>query len=421
MEHEAKPGTTDTPATYSGDWRPREITGTGQPGNSALPLAVTDILEALPFYVMLVDDQHYILQANQAVNDQLGLKAEDIIGKYCPEVIHGLKEPWHACPLEEAAESGKAVEREAFDQKSGRWIRSAIFPTGRFTREGRRIFFHMVTDITDRKVAEEQVEIARVALKAYAAHIVTSQEEERRYLAHELHDDTIQSLVLLYRKLEAIGSNPSLPFPVVQELAQAQENSEGIIHRLRDFIRAIRPPILDDLGILPSIRRLLMDFTSRSGIEGNIQLFGEQRRLAAEVETGLFRIAQEALWNAERHSRARSVVVIVTFAELVVRLDITDDGVGFAVPAALTALSAGGHLGLIGMQERAESIGGQLEIASAPGKGTTVSITIPATAGRDNGRESTPSGQTGPGGGSGADRVPAPPPVRSNVTLPAEK
>jgi PAS domain S-box-containing protein len=97
-------------------------------------LNVSDILEALPFYVMLVDEQHHILQANNAVREHLGLKPEDIVGRYCPEVVHGLKEPWYACPLEEAVEKGQAVEREALDEKSGRWIKSAIYPTRKFTR-----------------------------------------------------------------------------------------------------------------------------------------------------------------------------------------------------------------------------------------------------------------------------------------------
>ena len=97
---------------------------------------VSDILEALPFYVMLIDEHHRILQANSAVREQLGVKPEAIIGKYCPQVIHGLDEPWYACPLEEAVEKGQAVEREAFDQESGRWINSAVYPTGRFTRDG---------------------------------------------------------------------------------------------------------------------------------------------------------------------------------------------------------------------------------------------------------------------------------------------
>ena len=121
-------------------------------------LCASDILEALPFYAMLVDEQHCILEANSAVRRQLGLDPEDIAGKYCPTVVHGLDEPWHACPLEEAVETGQAVEREAFDEGSGRWVTSVIYPTGRLTQDGRSIYFHTVADISERKETEAATE-----------------------------------------------------------------------------------------------------------------------------------------------------------------------------------------------------------------------------------------------------------------------
>ncbi|HEY5113535.1 MAG TPA: PAS domain-containing protein, partial [Coriobacteriia bacterium] len=110
-----------------------DATGKDEPQASGadLGLRVSDILEALPFYAMLVDEQHHILEANSAVRGQLGLDPKAIVGKYCPTVVHGLDQPWYACPLEEAAVTGQAVEREAFDQESGRWIRSGIYPIGR--------------------------------------------------------------------------------------------------------------------------------------------------------------------------------------------------------------------------------------------------------------------------------------------------
>ena len=89
-------------------------------------LRISDVLDALPFYVLLIDEDHHILQANVAVRDQLGFEPEAIIGKYCPKIIHGLDAPWQSCPLEEAAEKGQPVERVARDEGSGRWIRSVV-------------------------------------------------------------------------------------------------------------------------------------------------------------------------------------------------------------------------------------------------------------------------------------------------------
>jgi PAS domain S-box-containing protein len=142
---------------------------------------VTDILEALPFYVMLVDEHHHILQANGAVRGQLGLEPRDIVGQYCPKVIHGLDEPWYACPLEEAVEKGgEPIVREAFDERSGRWVRSAVYPLPSRSQDGGRIYFHAVSDITDRKEAEEQLLASRAQLRELSQYLESVREEENQ-------------------------------------------------------------------------------------------------------------------------------------------------------------------------------------------------------------------------------------------------
>jgi len=115
------------------------------------------LLDVIPFYVMLVDEEHKILLTNKALRSDLGLDLEKIIGGYCPKVVHGIEEPYPGCPLEEALERGQSVEREFFNSETGRWVSSAIYPTGKKTREGRNIFSHFIIDITERKLAEEEV------------------------------------------------------------------------------------------------------------------------------------------------------------------------------------------------------------------------------------------------------------------------
>ncbi len=378
MKHDAKKRLIESGIPHSRKDKHHKIALMDKSNDSDIPLEISDMLDALPFYVILVDDQHRILRANAAVQTQLNLQPKDIVGKYCPAAIHGLDEPWYACPLEEAAQKDQAVEREALDLPSGRWIRSAIYPTKRLTRDGRKIFFHMVTDITDRKQAEERAETAHVALKTYAAHVINAQEEERKRIARELHDETVQTLSLLCRRLDSLeSSDEPLPSSVIEELRKSRKMSEGVVEGLRDFAKALRPPTLDDLGIVASIRRLLLELTERTGIKCQLKLLGEERRLPPDIMIGMFRIAQEALWNVGRHSKATDVLLTMTFAEYQARLDINDNGRGFNVPASLTVLSANGHLGLLGMQERAELLGGKLEIQSSPEKGTMISVTIP--------------------------------------------
>ncbi len=205
-------------------FQPEPVVTQGQSGGAHMDirLDISDILDALPFYVMLIDEHHHILKANRAVQAQLGLKPEDIIGKYCPEVVHGLSEPWYACPLEEAVRKGEAVEREALDQKSGRWIRSGIYPTGRFTPDGRSILFHMVSDITDRKEAEEQLEASREQLRSLSAHLESVREEERKTIAREIHDELGQILTALKIDLSSLtegsGEEQQLPLRNVKSM-----------------------------------------------------------------------------------------------------------------------------------------------------------------------------------------------------------
>ncbi len=226
--------------------------------------------------------------------------------------------------------------------------------------------------------ARQRAEAAGAELKAYAAHILHAQEEERQRIARELHDETIQTLALLCRRLSSIESTDSSLSPKsVEEIEEARNIAEGIVGDLRDFTKALRPPILEDLGLVASIRRLLLDFSERSGIQSDISITGEEQRLPYDSGVALFRIAQEALWNVERHSGAEKVAITLNFAANEVELKIKDDGVGFKVPPVLRSLPVGGHLGLLGMHERAESLGGRFSIRSSPSKGTTIAVSIP--------------------------------------------
>jgi PAS domain S-box-containing protein len=134
---------------------------------------VLDILDALPFYVLLVDDRHRILLANHAVRAAIDLEPSQIMGAFCPKVIHGQDAPFEGCPLEVAVVSGQPEVRELFDGKSGRWLESAIYPTRHRTAEGRRVFFHLVRDIGDRKRAEEERRALAAKLEEALAKVIS--------------------------------------------------------------------------------------------------------------------------------------------------------------------------------------------------------------------------------------------------------
>ncbi len=235
---------------------------------------------------------------------------------------------------------------------------------------------NLVSQVLLRDVTKEQERQA--GLKAYAAYVMRAQEEERKRIARELHDETIQSLALLYRRLDSLqGDNESLPFPVIDALRESKGIAEEVMTELRDFTKSLRPPSLDDLGMVTSIRRLLADFIERAGITGKVKVVGEEQRLPPDTEVGMFRIAQEALRNIESHAKATRVAVTITFAKDSIRLEVVDNGMGFSLPSDSRDLIESRQLGLISMQERAELLNGKVEIKSSPGKGTRVLVSIP--------------------------------------------
>lgn len=115
-----------------------------------------ELLDSFPYYVMLVDRDHYILMTNSKIYEDFKLKPEQVKGKYCPKVIHGLDEPYPGCPLEEVLKTGQEIEKEFFDKKLNRWILSGVYPTPFKSSNGKDIFLHTIIDITSRKIAEEE-------------------------------------------------------------------------------------------------------------------------------------------------------------------------------------------------------------------------------------------------------------------------
>lgn len=142
--------------------RQRYLITTGGKGEQETETNVGSVilgaLDALSFYVMLIDANHHILLANKAVTRDLGVDPQRIAGGYCPRVVHGLDSPFPGCPLEEAVTKGQAVEREFFDPKFGRWIRAAVYPTGRHTKEEQAIFLHFVYDISKEKQTKDELQ-----------------------------------------------------------------------------------------------------------------------------------------------------------------------------------------------------------------------------------------------------------------------
>ncbi|MGD8997933.1 MAG: GAF domain-containing protein [Anaerolineae bacterium] len=214
-------------------------------------------------------------------------------------------------------------------------------------------------------------------MRYYARQITRAQEDERKRIAREAHDETAQVLVALSRRLDALIASPELPSPSFRErLERLRGLTTEALQSVRRFSQDLRPPVLDDLGFVAAVRSLTRNL-EEVGVETELQVSGSPYRFSPEEELVLFRIAQEALNNARRHAHARQAKVMISFHGNDVRMVIEDDGRGFDAPDRFVDLVASGRLGLIGMHERARILGGTLQIDSQPGEGTRVIVDAP--------------------------------------------
>ena len=165
--------------------------------------------------------------------------------------------------------------------------------------------------------------------------------------------------------------------PAPRDLEQARELTRNAIAGIRRFVQDLRPPALDHLGLVAALEGLADDMTAREGIRAELVVEGVPQRPAPEAEMALFRIAQEALNNVRRHANASRALIRLTFHPGAVQMTISDDGCGFAAPQRIGDLATTGRLGLIGMYERARTLGGELSIQAEPGRGTTVTARLP--------------------------------------------
>jgi signal transduction histidine kinase len=220
-----------------------------------------------------------------------------------------------------------------------------------------------------------QVQAAQKAMQNYISTIMRGQEDERVRLAHELHDDTIQSLIALQQRIEmvqkAFAKDPALANAKLDELRKML--TETLVS-VRRFVRDLRPTYLEDLGLIPALEMLARESNAEFKLEG------VEVRLDAERELALFRIVQEALRNIAKHAHAHHIAVTFEFAVDTATATIEDDGVGFAAPGSPTAYAQAGHFGLTGMQERAQLFGGNVYVKSERGKGTRVIAYVPISA-----------------------------------------
>jgi PAS domain S-box-containing protein len=253
-----------------------------------------------------------------------------------------------------------------------RWIRYTTRPiwdeaAGRVVR-----LLGAVQDITEHKRDQQQLQDYAQRLQALSRRLLEVQEGERRHLARELHDEIGQALTGLKLALEMAGAlSPAELGPQLQDALALVRDLSG---KVRDLSLGLRPTLLDDLGLLPALLWQIERYTQQTKVAVHFQHHGLNGRLPAEVETAAFRIVQEALTNTARHSGVLEASVDVYLDRDTLHLRVTDRGRGFD-PRRLPA--GGATSGLSGMHERAELVGGRLEVEARPGVGTRLTAQLP--------------------------------------------
>ncbi|MHB8776564.1 MAG: sensor histidine kinase [Anaerolineales bacterium] len=231
---------------------------------------------------------------------------------------------------------------------------------------------HLQMELTE---MSRKVQAAQEGLHDYIGAITAAQEDERMRLARELHDDTIQAVIALKQRVQ-LAKKSVKELHGRQSLNDLEILAEQTIENLRRLTRALRPIYLEDLGLVTALEMLTRETSQNNQLIVDFQKIGQERRLSREVELSLYRIAQEALNNVVKHSKASHANLKIAFDKAEIKIEVSDNGNGFLVPKSPTEFAPNGHFGLMGVHERADLIHARLEIESTLGKGTRLKVRL---------------------------------------------
>ena len=232
-------------------------------------------------------------------------------------------------------------------------------------------FEHIARDVTQERQQQANV-------RAYIQQITRAQEEERKRIARDLHDDVSPDIIVLIQKLDNITSAQHPKIATVQNnLQEVRDQAVKALEGLRATAQGLRPRIIDDLGLVAALEWIAEELERDQKIHTKVETKGIDRKLQSETQILLFRIAQEALNNIRKHAHASNVTIGLEGGDNDIKMTVTDDGQGFEAPEKIEGMVSAGRLGLMGMHERARLLNGTLQIKSTPGKGTEISVRLP--------------------------------------------
>jgi PAS domain S-box-containing protein len=324
--------------------------------------------DSVPDLIAIIDDEHRILRANKAMAAHVGLLPEQCIGLACYRAVHGLDQPPDFCPLVRALADEQPHTAEVRDDRLGGVFLVSATP---LCDDAGRMYasVHVARDISERKRAEEALRREYDTVR----HLLEASDHERQSIAYEIHDGLAQCLAASIMQFDVFGH---LRQTKLQEADKAFEAGMTMLRQghfdARRLISGVRPPILDEEGILAAVTHLVNEQRRQKGAKIELRSSVEFDRLPPILENTAYRIVQEALANACRHSKSDKIVVDLLQHGNQIRIHVRDRGVGFEIGQRKE-----GCFGLQGIRERARLLGGRVSIDSALGRGTRVSVVLP--------------------------------------------
>jgi len=353
---------------------------------------LSKITDGSPIPSFVIDREHKVTHWNTAITFLTGIATKDIVGTDEQwRAFYNEKRPVMADLIVDGASPADienyykgqyrksqlidgAYEADDFFPslgEGGKWLRFTASPI-KDNSGGIISAIETLQDITEERQLEENMSF-------YVQQITRAQEEERKRIARELHDEVAQSLLLLTQRLDAIASStrPKLGEQLKEKLEDLRDHTIEALEGLRNCAQDLRPRILDDLGLVAALEWMAEELVKNHGISARVEMEGNERTLPAEVQLLLFRIAQEALSNIRKHSGASAAMIRLEFGSDSVNMTVSDNGGGFEPSPRIEDLASIGKLGIIGMYERALLLGGSFKVESELGKGTRVVTKIP--------------------------------------------
>lgn len=323
--------------------------------------------------ILVLDCEFTVVRANTAAVSILGRCREEFVGHSCYTLIYGASMPFESCPVKKAFDSRRHEECEIYLDRQGLWLQVSADPIiderGQLTG-----FINVLKDITERKQDELKLQNSREALRSFASRLLTIQEEERRRLARELHDDFTQRLAVLAMALAKLETTSASAIGALKpKLVDIKEQIIKLSTDIHDISRQLHPSIIDDLGLARAIQSECGNFTRRTGIRIHFEPVDIGRTIHRDVSVVLFRITQEALRNIQKHAHVEEAAVSLSIGEDHITLMVHDSGAGFD-PAHVRQTHG---LGLFSMEERVHLVRGVFSVDSAPGRGTDIKVVIP--------------------------------------------